>query len=233
MKTSDRQGRMAPTKDHYLFDQQNLQVPMHLNAIAPRQVHLGINHVRATAGLAFQGLKQLDGFYHKRFHRMCYPANERSYYMHAESIDRLLRWRKEFDDSWSKSTTLASCAKIPSFALQFCVDERAYAQYVAEFTQLREQYFQGPYVRWLVSKRKMETAISQTTMREMDRKQWLLWWRRFLAEMAKWEDRLNEILLPTWADIVDQLFGLIEERVDLSEQWDDDLCIPTPLSEVL
>jgi hypothetical protein len=222
---------MAPVKC-YIFDKQSLQIPMHLNAIAPRQVHLAITNVRLTASMAFQTLKKLDNFYHKRFHRMCYVAHERSYYLHAESIDRLLKWRNDFDDC-TGLRTLAPCAKIPSFTLRFCVDEGAYAQYVLEFARLREEYIQGPYVRWLVTKRKMENAFLQTTMREMDRKQWLLWWTKFLAEMAKWEERINEMLLPTWADIVNQLFNLIEERVELNEQWDDDLYLPTPESELL
>ena len=220
---------MAPIKCH-TFDKQNIQIPMHLNAIAPRQVHLAITNVRSTASVAFQALRRLDNLYHKRFHRMCYVTHQKSYYLHAESIDRLLKWRNDFDECVFR--TLAPCAKIPSFTLRFCVDEGAYTQYAMEFARLREEYIQGPYVRWLVTKRKMESVLLQTTMREMDRKQWLLWWTKFLTEMAKWEDRLNEMLLPTWTDIVDQLFSLIEERVELSEPWDD-LCLTTPESELL
>lgn len=76
----------------------------------------------------------------------------------------------------------------------------------------------GPYVDWLRAKSHLEHVIETTgRMNEMNKRQWLRWWQvEFLGEMATWEETLEELILPSWEEIIDEIYQLVRERVDSS-----------------
>lgn len=207
-------SRNSMPSKRYIFDRECLSLPAWLKPITPKPVLQALHHVRDTASAAFNGRKLLELKHATRYKAMCPRDSSMRYLIHSESIDRLLNW--DFDLK-PHNPTLAPAAKLSPFVLQFHVDQRAYDTFAGEYTACLEEYIMGPYVNWLRAKSHMEHVIETGAMNEMNKRQWLRWWQvEFLGEMATWEETLEELILPSWEEIIDEIYQLIRERVDSS-----------------
>ncbi|KAL1861044.1 hypothetical protein Plec18167_003671 [Paecilomyces lecythidis] len=218
----------------FVFDRHNLAVPPHLQPITPKKVHEELRKVREIATVTFNYLKKLDQLYHARFYHMCPKTDLAQYYLHRESIDRLLSWEKDVVHPYLQAAAqkhryrilplMAPTAKIPPFILHFHIEEEEYTAFQEEYSRLRMTYLRGPYLRWIDAKSNMEKVLQtcETEMGDMDYRAWRRWWDCiFLREMDKWENRAQEIKMPSWNEIVKELYGLIQEKVDLDGFWDE------------
>ena len=199
----------------YIFDKHRVRFPPYLSVIIPVEVRLASRHAHNAAGMAFQALKQLELHHAERFRRVCPMEPATRFNAHVTSIDRLLAWKPQYH----QDHTLHSTPKIPEFQLRFHVEENAYKSYQNEYEEMRLAYLNGPYLRWWWRKRQLDELLAAPSIQEMDRKLSQRWWDEFLEEMAQWDRRVDVLILPTWAEIITELTELIEERVDLSNEW--------------
>lgn len=201
----------------YIFDMQNIRLPNHLYNICPKPLLDALQNVRHVASGTFAALKHVERQYNKRFYRMCPRDSEHEkhhYYIHVESVRRLFNWKADHEPC---CPTLAPSMKLSPFMLHFHVEEAAYAMYAAEYARLRMEYLDGPHRVWIDATGevfdKLEAVGAEFS--EMEMRQFCRWWGSFLREMRKWEDRFDELVLPSWKEIVEELYDAIEERVEL------------------
>lgn len=196
----------------YIFDKDSLVLPSWLKSITPKAALTALHEVREAATIAFNGLKALELKHSARHKAMCPTTHPLQHALHADSVDRLINWAT---DMKPHNPTLAPAPKLSPYVLQFHVDQRAYDAFVEEYTRCLEEYVMGPYADWLRAKANLDDVVERSDMNELNLHQWRRWWEgEFLGEMAKWEERLEELVLPSWEEIVDEMYRLILERVD-------------------
>lgn len=196
----------------YIFDMYNIRLPNHLYSICPKELLDALDNVRIIASKTFAALKRLERQYNKRYYRMCPRHDEHHYYVHVESVRRLMNWKVDHDPC---CPTLAPAAKLNPYLLHFHVEEEAYAAYAAEYARLRRQYLDGPHRAWIDATSAVFRALEGSDLSGMNMRHFCRWWTSFLREMRKWEDRFDELVLPPWEKIVEEVYDAIEERVDL------------------
>ena len=59
--------------------------------------------------------------------------------------------------------------------------------------------------------------------------EWRVWWEgKFADDMWKWEVCLEGLILPTWEEIIDDLYLMINDRVEDAENLANTFYISTP-----
>ena len=204
---------MAAPKQQYIFDIEKIKLPPHLHTVLTRECSFMLQKVVDNASLAFRHLKNLELIHDERYKAMCSRHNVTQYILHAESVDLLFGWdqdRKPYDP------VLAPPAKIPPQLLHFHLDRYAYDQFTHNYHDAVESYLHNAYYHWRNSKKQFERMVVYSGITEVGYQAFLLWWRdTFLAEMAKWENRLAGLVLPSWESLIDDLYLAISERVDI------------------
>jgi hypothetical protein len=213
------------TIDHcYLFNKACLQFPTHLKTIVPREVLIKLDCARQAATTAFHSVRQLDKMWCRRYRNLCPVDDESRYRKHVESVDHLLRWERNHLTPW-QALTLSPPPKIPLFLIHLYVDESTYNKFAKEYARIHNNFIEGPYARWVIAKESLDVAFEVGLPNEMNRRQCLRWWHRFLMEMSKWEDRIDELALPPWSEILQHLDKLLQEGVETESDWDADLSL--------
>ncbi|KAI9927636.1 hypothetical protein ASPWEDRAFT_186958 [Aspergillus wentii DTO 134E9] len=221
---------MFTTRQPYIFDKENLVLPLHLRAIIPRKAYDAFSHACQAASEAFRALKIVESRHAYRFRAMCSRANSTHYEKHVESIRCLLDWTQ---NDGVYNPTLAPSPKISADVLHFHVDQRTYDAYVVEYAYMLESFISVPYRNWLKAKVTLERTISSSGMSEMDQCQWRRWWNSaFLAEMAKWESRVEGLVVPSWEEIIDEVYQAILERVDSAKPLVDSFYVNSGISRI-
>jgi hypothetical protein len=204
---------MAYPKQQYIFDKEKIKLPPHLQTVLTHDARVMLQEVVENASVAFCQLKSMEKLRDQRYRAMCSRRDHSRYFIHAESVDRLFSWGQ---DHKPHDPVLAPPAKISPDVLHFHVNHRAYDEYKREYTNALERYLTNPYQLWRDSKKKLEQLVAKSGISEMNHESFLCWWRdTFLAEMAKWEDRLAGLLLPSWEEVVDDVYFAILERVEV------------------
>lgn len=214
---------MAYAKQQYIFDIEKIKLPCYLQTVLTRESHLMLQKVVDDASLAFRYLKDMEKLRDERYRAMCSRRELSRYIMHAESVDRLFSWGQ---DHKPHDPALAPPAKISPYVLRFHVDQHAYDEFVERYNKALNSYLNYPYQRWRDSKKMLERMVAKSGVTKIGREAFLRWWREtFLAEMAKWEDRLAGLFPPTWEEVVDDVYFAILERVDIGTSTVDEFYI--------
>lgn len=214
---------MAYPKQQYIFDKEKIKLPPHLQTVLTHDARVMLQKVVENASVAFCQLKSMEKLRDQRYRAMCSRRDHSSYFIHAESVDRLFSWGQ---DHKPHDPALAPPAKISPDMLHFHVNQHAYDKYKREYTNALERYLTHPYQHWRDSKKNLEQFVAKSGISEMNHESFLRWWRdTFLAEMAKWEDRLAGLLLPSWEEVVDDVYFAILERVDVGSSAVDEFYI--------
>lgn len=204
---------MVYPDQQYIFDTEKIKLPEHLQSALSRECHDALKKVFDAATVAFRHLKAMQKLRDERYRAMCSRENLTQYNLHAESVDRLFSWGQ---DPNPDNPPLAAEAKIPSFVLHFHVEQRAYDEYMKHYIMSLERYLAGPYKKWHDMKMWLEHVVSKSTMNPVDRRDFFHWWLSvLLPEMTKWEDALPGLLLPSWEEVVDDVYFAILERVEI------------------
>ncbi|PTU18575.1 hypothetical protein P175DRAFT_0559396 [Aspergillus ochraceoroseus IBT 24754] len=201
------------------FVRENLALPRSLQGVIVGDLRDAFNHCRASAARAFRMMKSINRRRELRYKAMCPRDDAAVYLSHADSVHRLWDWYQDYN---SDDPTLAPTPKIPSLLMKFRIDHRTYDQWAREYHRLLESFLEGPYRAWLDAKEEMEDLISKarlTTLNGANGELWQTFWGpRFLAEMEKWEEFLPELALPSYEDLVDEMYHAIRERVEDGER---------------
>lgn len=201
---------------NYAFDKDKLKVPSPVRSFVPTDIRETLLVARDAAEVAFHGLKRLDEHFKQCFYRLCPMDDIDRFEDHCYSIQRLFSWRVDY----SSAKTLAPTPRFPAPMFRFHVDEAAYSAYIEEHEKLRLQYLNGPYLDWRMKGRDIDDLMRSSGVTEVDKRYCHKWWTEFTGEMKPWETRFDELVLPSWTEMVDILAAVIELAVDLDNEWE-------------
>lgn len=197
----------------YIFDKKKIELPSRLQAVLTPECNQALNKVVEIASIAFRHLKSMEKFRNDRYRSMCPRESLSRYILHSESVDRLFNWGLDHNPN---DPTLAPHPKIPPSVLCFHVEQHAYDKYAEGYTTALQSYLSGSYQQWLNVKQELEHVVAKSGLKLIHRRDFLCWWKDvFLLEMAKWESRLAGLLLPSWEEVIDDVYFAILERVDI------------------
>jgi hypothetical protein len=210
----------------YNFDQTAFVIPQWI--LAPPEVRNALNTLQYRAMVAVYGMKNLMIVRDHRYFELC-PKNTGSivYQLHQSSMRRLLEWKEDWNFA---DPTLAGAAKIPRDALHFCVDSIAYGKFTYDYTNKIHGFMSGPFQNW----RQLRMEIGHLAFRLMSHKpheynEWRAWWEgKFADDMWKWEVCLEGLILPTWEEIIDDVYLMIHDRVEDAQDLANTFYISNP-----
>jgi hypothetical protein len=212
---SDLNG--SPSILDYEFDSTDFDLPMWLRI--PPEVRDALLGLEQKAMVTIVSMKKLMLRRNDRFNSLCSPDNN-LFYQHAQSMEHLLRWKKEWNHI---DPTLAVSAKIPRQALNIFVDEHAYATLAYQYTLMLTAYLEGPFYDWCQSRDKVlhlahrlmcnPRSLKYNNPNEFE--EFGKWYtEEFANDMFEWESCLAGLSLPSYEETVLDLQGMIYERVD-------------------
>ena len=211
----------------YLFDKDCIVLPAYLKQTLPGDIVQGFIHARWAASKALRSIRAIEKNYHKRYFTMCPLIEPARVLAHIEPVSRLLAWKSDHNHT---NPTLAPTAKLDPTTLKFHVDQRTYDEFARGYVALLERFIEEPYKRWLEAKREVDARVRKANLSEMEYGRWHRFWDlTFLAEMNKWEGRLEGLLLPSWEEAMDSLYGLILEFVESPQDVLMDLSVGSGL----
>jgi hypothetical protein len=212
----------------YQFNGQNFDVPAWLQV--PPEVRTALGYIRTKVLVAITLMKQLMIIRNNRFFETCPTKYGSLYRLHVRSVNRLLEWR----ENWNQlDPTLSVSVKIPREALRFCVDEFAYSRFSADYTSKIHTLMSGAFQQWRGARLATDhLACRLMSNNEQNYFEWRKWFDgEFTAHMWEWETCLKSLLLPTWEEVIDDLFLMIMDRVQDAQELADTFYIrhpPTP-----
>ncbi|KAJ5824548.1 hypothetical protein N7447_006888 [Penicillium robsamsonii] len=211
----------------YTFEPNVFIVPQWI--LAPPEVRHALNTLQYKAMVAIYDMKSLMLIRDNRYFQLC-PQNTGSviHQLHQSSINRLLEWKED----WTFiDPTLASAAKIPRDSLHFCVDSIAYGKFTCEYTRKIDEFMSGSFQSW----RQLRAEIGHLAYRLMSDnphgyEEWRVWWEgKFADDMWKWEVCLEGLILPTWEEIIDDVYLMIHDRVEDAQDLANSFYISSPV----
>lgn len=198
--------------------------------ILPPEVRDAMVHLEGKATLAILGMKSLMVLRDNRYFRMCPEDIDPTVYkVHISSMRRLLEWRENWD---MVDQTLATAAKIPREILHFYVDSIAYGRFASEYATKVDDFMRGPFQIWRQSRIEVEhLAFRLMGHMRYQYDEWRAWWEgQFATEMWEWESCLEGLILPPWEEVIDDVYLMIKDRVEDSEELAHSFHISNPSS---
>ncbi|OQD67339.1 hypothetical protein PENDEC_c039G00016 [Penicillium decumbens] len=218
----ERFDHMPPHKSsihYYDYAAKDFEMPSWLRV--PRSLQDAVAQLHERARIAITSMKQLSHLRSSRYDNMCPPSLDAVYTLHQWSIMRLFDWEAQWDP---KDPTLISSPKIPRHVLRFTLDPLHYAKFYKTYSLWVQSFIGGPIRAWEKMKPLVITRASQV-LNEYEYQEWRYWWdNTYMPAMWKWEMCLQDLLLPTWEELVDELYAMIIERVEGAEELASSLC---------
>ncbi|KAJ5295324.1 hypothetical protein N7508_010145 [Penicillium antarcticum] len=199
----------------YRFNEMDFVLPTWVHV--PAEVRNGLADIRKKVMVTVTLMKQLMLIRNNRFFEICPTRSGALHQVHVLSVKRLLEWKERWDQI---DPTLSVSVKIPCETLRFCVDEFAYARFTTDYTEKIHTLMSGAFQQW----RAACHAVSHLSCRlmvgkEQDYLDWRKWFDgEFTAHMREWENCLKGLVLPTWEEVIDDLFLMIHDRVEDAEE---------------
>ena len=212
---------MGLDPNRYMFNLERLHLPFYLEILVPQDVHKGLNALRLTAAAAFDAFKTFELYGAQCYFRLCDMNDKVHFKAHVDSVTRLLSYQEQYDpknpleDITSFGPTLEPTTKIPQPLLHFHVDEDAYREYILGFASMKCGFLNGPYSNYTASREQLLAQMQESQIRKMDMALWTAWVEGFLAEMYKWEERVEKITVPFFKEIVWELIEKVAKRVEM------------------
>ncbi|KAJ5151159.1 uncharacterized protein N7482_010411 [Penicillium canariense] len=196
----------------YVYNPNDFRLPTYLQL--PPELHSLHMHVAEAAYAVIDSMRFLDFARAQRYYAMCPTQQGAIFDKHSQSIRRLLEWTEDYNPM---DPTLAAGSKLSCDILEFHMDQVAYATYADLYLMALQRFVNIEWSSYCQKMLHMKLQASQK-MNRFDYQAWLYWWHgEFRASMEKWEIYLDNMSIPTWEEIVDELYGLILERVEDSQ----------------
>jgi hypothetical protein len=203
----------------YNFNEQDYEVPSWLKV--PTEMHDTMRAIRNLVFFAVKSIHQIMTFHDKRYYALCSGDLGLIYDMHTYSIKRLLEWREQSDPD---DPTLAPAPKIPRDALKFTLDPQHYQRFSEWYHDMVKNFMKGPYGTYRQAKHDLSITAAQV-LDEHAYREWRHWWDgSFVPAMWKWETCLEGMILPTWEEVIDDVFLMILDRVENPGELANSLC---------
>ncbi|KAL2848842.1 hypothetical protein BJY01DRAFT_246219 [Aspergillus pseudoustus] len=198
---------------------ENVLIPTHLDQSIPDDLRLDLNFLRISAGKAFRTMITVVRQRKNRYRALCPTEDKLRQSRHIATINRLRRWREDYDPC---DPTLAPSQKIPHEIIYLHVSRSCYEEWERSYTNLLAAFINGPYQQYHLSAAEFELAILAARNRErispVDYHELMVFYRTFMGEMSIWEEVIPRLGLPSYGEIVDELFEAVIERVENSER---------------
>lgn len=210
----------------YDYDACTFKLPSWLQV--PPEIHAAHVELHKAAAHAITCMRALMAIRDTRYNAMCPDTMGVIYHVHVNSMKRLLDWKADYcpDDP-----ALAPAPKIPREALNFFVDPINYGSFVDKYTNAVAQFMAGPFQAWRDLKSQVEHLVARLMDNDFQYMEWRRWWEgTFIDEMWKWEVCTEALVIPTWEEIIDEVYLLIIDRVEDAEVLADSFYVSTPLS---
>lgn len=203
----------------YTIDPLDFRLPAWM--AVPKEVHEAQIGLLKKANGAINAMKQLMEYREKRYFALCPVTADNTYEAHKASIKRLFQWKPD----WSVANpTLAPASKIPHEGFHLHLDPKSYAAFTVEYINLVEVLIAGPYSSWIRHKFSAQQIAFQA-MKGVDYMSWCHWWNAtFLTAMWKWEVCLDGLTIPSWEEVVDELYLMVLDRVEDASELANALC---------
>ncbi|KAJ5591576.1 uncharacterized protein N7459_001945 [Penicillium hispanicum] len=212
----------ADTKNigDYKWSQESFQIPV--GVMAPPELHAAMPNLAKRALQAINAMQELRGLRDNRYNALCPISLGFTYDMHASSVKRLLEWREDWVPN---DPSLAPSVKIPREALSFYLDPNNFATFASWYTHKVELYLRGPYSVYRSFLLDIE-YLAARLINEVDYKEWRKWWDgTFKPEMFKWETCLEGLVIPTYEEVIDDVYLMVIDRVEDAQQLVDSLSV--------
>ncbi|CAL5875140.1 uncharacterized protein PFLUO_LOCUS9444 [Penicillium psychrofluorescens] len=183
-------------------------------------------HKAAIGALA--GMHSLMALREQRYSAMCPETMGLIYHVHANSMKRLLEWKEDWNPV---DCTLAPSPKIPRDAVKFCVDAMSYSGFTANYVNAVQEFIRGPYHLYREKKTQIEYLAARLMSNNTYYMEWHRWWKStFVVEMCKWEMCIEGLVIPTWEEIIDEVYLLIVDRVEDADELASSFYVSSPKS---
>lgn len=197
----------------YVYNPKDYCIPTYL--FVPPELRVMYLYVAEAAYIVIQRLLFFQHLRTQRFLAMCPEKRGPVFDRHADSIRRVLDWKEQSDPA---DPTLAPAAKIPGAALGFHLDQIAYDTYARLYCTTLQKFYAIDWSKYCQRILDIKHAASRY-MSYNDYMAWLYWWNtEFKPAMEKWQAYMNDLDLPSWGETVDELYDLIVERVEDSDE---------------
>ncbi|KAJ5084164.1 hypothetical protein NUU61_008743 [Penicillium alfredii] len=192
----------------YTYDPRCFEMPSWLQV--PPEVQEAHHQLHSIALQVIKGMNVLSGMRERRYNELCSKDMGILHHMH--------------------DPTLAPAPKIPRDALKFYVDPLHYATFTTTYIRLISEFVTIPYQKWRGYKSHLEHMASRL-MGSFQYQEWRRWWQgTFVDEMWKWEVCMEGLVMPTWEEIIDDVYLMIIDWVEDSEELANTFYISSPES---
>lgn len=203
----------------YHFNENDFELPSWLKV--PTEMHDALKTIRNLACIAIKSMREIMIFRDKRYNALCPGELGLIYDMHTYSIKRLLEWREQSDPN---DPTLAPAPKIPRDSLKFTLDPQHYQRFTEWYHDTVKNFLIGPYGTYRQAKHRLSITAAHA-LDEHAYLEWRHWWdSSFVPAMWKWEACLEGMILPTWEEVIDDVFLMILDRVENPGELANSLC---------
>lgn len=187
----------------------------------PTQMHTAVNTLRQLAAIAIKSMRQLMTLHDKRYNALCPGKLGLIYDMHVYSMRRLVEWKEQSNPD---DPTLAPAPKIPRDSLKFTLDPQNYQKFSEWYHNCVKNFMAGPFSTYRQFKLELIITAAQI-LDEHAYREWRHWWDcTFVPAMWKWEACLEGLILPTWEEVIDDVFLMILDRVEDAGELANSLC---------
>ncbi|KAI9370561.1 hypothetical protein BJX61DRAFT_544491 [Aspergillus egyptiacus] len=183
------------------------RLPLHLSATLPPRILKAFTTCLRASDIALHEMRLLNLTRQTRFRALCPQSDRILYDKHFLPINRLTHWTEDADP---ENPTLAPSAKIPAMGMTICLCRAAYEGWKAGYEGELLRYKEGAWMEWCRAKAGFElevlmcrnsAEITEKQAQEVER--WFC--GVFLKEMKRWEGYVEELELPGFKELVEEL----------------------------
>ncbi|KAL4925011.1 uncharacterized protein BDV17DRAFT_294829 [Aspergillus undulatus] len=199
-------AEMAPLRESSIpndfgFDRNNLQLSYYLTTVVPPGFHVLIYRTRDAAMTAVRSMRELNDVRQLRFAAVCPEDGADRFHRHKIVINQLIAWSEDYNTA---EPTVAPTTKIPRMAVEgLHISRQAYERYTENYNGHLQGFMDGPYNQYGLQGENLNLAIEIAEHQET-----------FNGEMEKWTSFIPRLALPTYEEVVGDLYEAIRECVE-------------------
>ncbi|RDW90503.1 uncharacterized protein DSM5745_02278 [Aspergillus mulundensis] len=193
-----------------------LDLPRHLKGVTPRHIELAFTKCGVAAARIVISLNALNKRRQSRFEALCPTDDAIRLTRHCNAVNRLTAWREDYD---IRSPTFAPTPKLTRIDLAgLYVSRTAYEEWAEAYRSDLVLYIDGQFAEYRRLKEEFLLEVQAARTFDMDEEdsrilEWL-----FLSEMERWEPCVKKLQLPSYDELLDEVFRAIRGWVDGAEE---------------
>ncbi|KAL4917222.1 hypothetical protein BDW62DRAFT_88789 [Aspergillus aurantiobrunneus] len=205
----------------FCFQSRNLCLDPYLKLFIPKDLQAAFHQCQYAASEALLCFRALDNRRQLRYQRMCPTDDVARLARHTNAINRLINWKKDYNPADPTLAPTPSLTREDMAGLR--VSQAAYNEWAQAYNNDLLEYMEGPYEDYHRLKNQfaqdIKTAGQKGTLDPADLSQLSSFFHEgFLHEMSKWEGRVQQLAIPTYKELLDDVFWAIMDSVEDGEE---------------